>query len=141
MKRFRLFLFAVAFVATAGPAAAAAAADNFGRPWFGAASWSIAPAADQLVGIQFVQMRRDLAGVWVEGRTGPTWKTGAGGVAFVLFDGLAARVGATVADGPDHLSVGFAYGITATWRRLAGQVGFDTETGARSFGIGATLWR
>jgi hypothetical protein len=140
MKRFHLFpVFAILAVLSAAPAGAAV--DAHGRPWFGVVSWSACPGADQFVGVQLVQMRRALPGVWTDVRIGPDLTTGSGGLAFLLFDGLAARVGAVVADRPDDLSVGFAYGLTATWRRLSVHAGFDSETDARTFGAGVTFWR
>lgn len=122
-------------------APAEAVTDDFGRYWFGTVAWSMCPERDQLAGLQFAQIREGMPGVWLDGRTGPTWKTGFGGVVFALPAGLAVRGGAGVADGPDGMKVAVAYGVTATWRRLAVHADYDTGTNTRSFGAGVTFWR
>ena len=123
------------------PSPAAAAVDDFGRPWFGTVALSTCPAADQYAGVQFAQIRGGLPGVWIDARAGRARQSWFGGLAVPLADCLAVRAGAGVDRLDGSLAVEAAAGVTVTWRRLAGQVGFDSGTRAASFGAGVTFWR
>lgn len=133
--------FLIVAIAAALAPPAAAAVDDFGRPWSATAVWSTCPAADQFAGLQFVQHRAGLPGSWVEGRVGRDAATGAGGIAVRLLPGLSARAGAAVTRAGDDLTVRPAAGLTASWRRLAFSAGWDGGTDAASIGAGITFWR
>lgn len=120
---------------------AEAAVDDFGRPWFGTVALSACPAAGQYSGVQFAQIRGGLPGVWIDARAGSDRQSWFGGLVVPLADCLAVRAGAGVDRLDGRLSVEGAAGVTVTWRRLAGHVGFDSGTRAASVGAGVTFWR
>lgn len=123
------------------PPPAAAAVDDFGRPWFGTVALSACPAADQFAGVQFAQIRGGLPGVWIDARAGRDRQSWFGGLAVPLDDCLAVRAGAGVDRLDGRLAVEAAAGVTVAWRRLAGHVGIDSGTRSPTFGVGVAFWR